>query len=382
MEKFRKLWKSCPWAVLFAVFILLYTGLDMTQTDRERSEMENRPLKTRPKLEWRVLMKGEYDERFDSYINDQFVGRDGWITLKSCVESLLGKTENNGVIYGKDGYLFVKLDRLDEERYQDNLRYTKEFFELYPELPVTFAITPNAYMILEDKVPYGVPLIDQAAFGAEIYELAPAHVSVLNLLEPLRAHKEEYIYYRTDHHWTVYGAYLAAQAYAQQKGMELPDFEIFEQNGRTIEGFYGTNYSKAKKVGTRPDTMLLPDIPMESVAVFGEEKPGLYDEEKLATRDKYAAYLWGNNNFTELKAENNRYPAADGHKTRVLLIKDSFGNSLAPFLTYLYDEVDIIDLRYVNKLSDYLRDAEYDDVLLLYNFESFVSDPYLSTLRY
>ena len=156
--------------------------------------MENRPLKTRPKLEWRVLMKGEYDERFDSYINDQFVGRDGWITLKSCVESLLGKTENNGVIYGKDGYLFVKLDRLDEERYQDNLRYTKEFFELYPELPVTFAITPNAYMILEDKVPYGVPLIDQAAFGAEIYELAPAHVSVLNLLEPLRAHKEEYIY--------------------------------------------------------------------------------------------------------------------------------------------------------------------------------------------
>ncbi len=381
MEKFLKLWRTYPWAVLFAAFILILTALDMTNADRERSEMENRSLKTRPKLSWKVLMDGEYDEKFDGYINDQFIGRDGWITLKSRTESLLGKTENNGILYGKDDYLFVKLDALDEKRCADNRRYLQEFFEMYPKLPVTLAVVPNSYAVLSDKLPYGVPFIDQTAITREIYAQAPEHVLTLDLQPVLQEHKEEYIYYRTDHHWTVYGAYLAADAYARQRGMQLPPFSEFSSSARTVEGFYGTSYSKAKKAGTVPDSMLLPDIPL-SLTVGEEQKPGLYDEEKLSTRDKYAAYLWGNNGFTALRGENNRYPAAGGQKTRVLLIKDSFGNSFAPFLSYLYDEVDIIDLRYINQLSDYLTKTGYDDVLLLYNFESLVSDPYLSTLRY
>lgn len=380
-ERFVKLWRACPWAVLFAAFILLFTALDMAAPTRTRSEMENRELKTRPKLSWRVLMDGEYDEKFDSYINDQFVGRDGWITLKSLCESLLGKTENNGILYGKDGYLFVKLDTLDRGRSEDNLRYVREFFDKYPELPITFCVIPNSSAVLTDKLPFGVPLIDQAAVIAGAYDSAPERVATLDLFPVLSAHREEDIYYRTDHHWTVYGAYLAAQAYAQQKGMELPPFAEFEATARTVEGFYGTSYSKAKKVGTAPDRMLLPDIPL-TITVNGEQKPGLYDEEKLLTRDKYAAYLWGNNNFTVLTGTNNRYPAAGGRKTRVLLIKDSFANSFAPFLTYLYDEVDILDLRYVNQLSGYLDAAEYDDILLMYNFESLMTDPYLATLRY
>lgn len=380
-QQFLKLWRSCPWVILFAAFILLWTALDMAAPIRTHSEMENRELRTRPKLSWRVLMDGEYDEKFDGYINDQFVGRDGWISLKSFCESLLGKTENNGILYGKEDYLFVKIDALDRERSENNLRYVREFFAKYPELPITFCVIPNSCAVLTDKLPFGVPLIDQAAIIAGAYGSAPDGIAVLDLFPVLGAHKGEEIYYRTDHHWTVYGAYLAAQAYAQQKGMELPPFAEFEASARRVEGFYGTSYSKAKKVGTPPDSLLLPDIPL-SIAVAGEQKPGLYDEQKLQTRDKYAAYLWGNNNFTVLTGANNRYPAADGSKTRILLIKDSFGNSFAPFLTYLYDEVDILDLRFVNQLSGYLAEQEYDDILLMYNFESLMTDPYLATLRY
>ena len=72
----------------------------------------------------------------------------------------------------------------------------------------------------------------------------------------------------------------------------------------------------------------------------------------------------------------------EGKKTRVLLIKDSYGNCFAPFLCYLYDEVVIADLRYLPKASDLMEDGQYDDVLLMYNFESLASDGYLAKLRY
>ncbi len=83
-----------------------------------------------------------------------------------------------------------------------------------------------------------------------------------------------------------------------------------------------------------------------------------------------------------ITSENNRYPASDGHETRILLIKDSYGNCFAPFLTYLYDVVDIVDVRFLNGLSDILSEREYDDVLVLYNFETLASDPYMMRLRY
>ena len=83
LKKTLRALREYPWVILFALFILSYTVLDMSFTNKSYSELENRPLKTRPKMSFSALMSGDYDEKFDAYINDQFFGRDGWITLKS-----------------------------------------------------------------------------------------------------------------------------------------------------------------------------------------------------------------------------------------------------------------------------------------------------------
>lgn len=381
MKKWKSLIKMYPWVVLFALFLFGYMILDLTHTDRARSELENRPLSMRPKLSWNVLMSGSYDEKYDKYINDQFIGRDAWITLKSWTESLLMKTENNGVIYGKDAYLFSAYPSIDMSRYEPNMRYLCEFFEKYPDLSFTLAIVPNAYEVLTEKLPYGSIWADEEAALQQLYSRTESmdNVEILDLFTPLRAKKEEYIYYRTDHHWTTLGAYYAAESYASKKGLVLPPYESMRL--RQIDDFYGTNFSKAKKVGTLADTITYYDATVESVTINGEEKSGLYDEAQWKVRDKYAAFLWGNNNFTTILSGTGKN-TDPGKNTRVLLIKDSFGNCFAPFLTELYGEVDVIDLRYVNKMSPYLQGQEYDDIIILYNFESLATDGYLATLRY
>ncbi len=381
-----ELFRKYPWVPLFAAFIAVTACWDMLETSRAESDLENRKLAQKPKLSWESLMEqGEksYDQKFDAYINDQFIGRDGWITIKSVSEMALGKQENNGVVFGKDGYLFRKFDSLDSSvpgRYEENTGYLREFCGMYPDAPITMMIVPTAYSILSDKLPNGLQLVDQREELARLYDSLPEDVGTLSLFDTLDAHREEQLYYRTDHHWTTYGAYLAAQAFAAQKGRELPALDTL--TAHASEGFYGTNFATAKKIDTPADTLVYYDIPVTSVTVSGEEKGGLYDPAPLEKRDQYATFLWGNNNRTVITSENNRYPASDGHETRILLIKDSYGNCFAPFLTYLYDVVDIVDVRFLNGLSDILAEREYDDVLVLYNFETLASDPYMMRLRY
>lgn len=383
LEKFKDLFRRYPWVVLFAVFILGYACMDMTRTDREHSEIENRSLNTRPKITWDLLMRGELDDEYDKYINDQFVGRDMWISLKSFAESVLLKTENNGIVYGKDSYMFGKYDALtlpQQERYQMNVKFIREFFDMYPETPITFSIVPNAYAVLRDKLPYGLALIDQESGAAPFVEDLPGNVTVYDPTAVLAAHKEEYIYYHTDHHWTTYGAYLAAQGYAESKGLAMPALDTLA--GHDVPGFYGTNFSKAKKIGAMSDVLTYYDIPFTSFTVAAVEKDSLYDLEKLGALNKYPVFLWGNNNFTTIRTQNN-INHRNGKTTRVLLIKDSYGNSFAPFLSYLYDEVDVVDLRYTHQMKEYLANpAYYDDVLLMYNYESLVSESSIANLRY
>lgn len=102
----------------------------------------------------------------------------------------------------------------------------------------------------------------------------------------------------------------------------------------------------------------------------------------LAQRDKYAAFLYGNNGLTVIPSENN-LNHQEGKTSRVLLIKDSYGNCLAPFLTYSYDEVYVVDLRSLPmKLSDLVSQTQFDDIWILYNFTSFQQDKDLARITF
>lgn len=376
----KKLFKY-PLLVLFTVFIVGFTVLDCVTPTRTHSEFESN-LSQMPKFSLETLLNGKFTADYESYVNDQFLLRDEWITLKSYTETLFGKVENNGVIYGKDGYLFEKLTSYDEKRLNLNIEAVQKFCEKYPELSVKFALIPNSYEVLSDKLPIASPVLDQNKLINDIYARVSSAENI-DILSALKAHNSEYIYYKTDHHWTTLGAYYAYEKLCDV--LEIEKVDINQLNENLVEDFYGTYFSKAKSFTIKPDIIKYYDV-NASMAIMTSDKAGkfvpetsfatLYDEGKFHTRDKYSAFTYSNNALTVI-TNNGEY-----EKERLLVIKDSYSNSLVPFLSTDYKEIVMVDLRYMFNISMVLNQYDFDDVLIMYNVSTFTGDVDVVKLKY
>ena len=352
--------------IFFAAVLFSLSLLDVVTPDRTYSDTENRQLSSAPKLTFKTLVDGKYSSDYEEYINDQFILRDFWIDVKSYTESLLGKTENNGIVYGKNGYMFEKYYSVSDRRIKNNLNFINQFTAEYA-VDTTVVIVPNSYMILADKLPKGLENADQQPYIDEIYSSLDS-AKGLDVAPVLSEHSDEYIYYRTDHHYTTYGAYLVYCEYMESIGEEPASLETFTAN--EAADFYGTHFSKTKYHAAQPDVITYYDIPGKEVTVNNQPVDGIYDTEKFSQRDKYAAFLHGNNSLTVIRSTEEKE-----NPTRLLLIKDSFGNEIAPFLSASFDEVYIVDPRYTEiPLSSVMEEVEFDRVLILYNFMNFAQD--------
>ena len=383
MNLLKKILKY-PVVLAFFLFIFLFTAVDLVKPDREYSEFENKYLTQRPEFTLASFLNNEWTSKYETYLNDQFVLRDDWITLKSICESMLLKIENNGIAYGADDYLFEKFTTLAGDslaQFERNVGYEKTFIDTYGEtVPITFTIIPNAYMILPEKLPEGLTQVDQAAYTAPIYEAVGDKAQVVDFTGALTAHKDEYIFYRTDHHWTTLGAYYAYAAYVESLGMEPVALDSLSEI--EVPDFYGTYFSKAKKFDAVADTITYYPIADAGVIIDGQEADGYYDLSKFEVRDKYAAFLRGNNGYTVIKSGVREVPEGQ-EPSKILVIKDSYANSFVPFLLYNFDEVHVVDLRYTAvSMKELLSTENFDQVLLMYNFMNLVTDTNLYKLGY
>ena len=402
-----------PLIWLFALLIFGFLIVDFILPDRLYSEFENTKLQQKPKFTIASFFDSTYSTKYETYINEQFPLRDQWITLKAVTEIGLGKLENNNIIYGEDDYLFEKLQIIPEpnasagsnvanmKQIERNWRFMNEFFQMY-DLPVTFALAPNSYAVMTDKLPFGTDLPDQESMIPEIYNsfTEDDDLTFINFLPSLKEHQDEYIYYRTDHHWTTLGAYYAYVEYCNEKGLE--PISLGELQANDVHDFYGTYYNKCKKPGQDSDIITWYDVPLETFQFTGDVNDenmleqaevtewngipmlsvdGMYQLDQFDTRDKYAAFTWGNNGLTQIVTGHNNDPKEE--PTRLLLIKDSYANSMVPYLTYNYDEIWIMDLRSTPmNMSQILAENEFDDVFVMYNFSTFLTDTDIARLRF
>ena len=385
IEKIKQL-KKYPFLVIFALFVFGIFVLDMFATGKEFSEMENRYLKTRPDFSIKSLVNNEYTKKYESFINDQFVFRDGWISLKSISENALLKVENNGVAIGKDDYIFAKVTKANDALIKENINHINTFLDTYTG-KFTLGIIPNSYAVLDDKFPLGYEhiIIDQQKAIDEISrQITGSNVEILDTIAIMGQGKSEDIYYHTDHHWTTDGAWLMYEAYTSQNNLAYTPLTDLQQYRNQVEGFYGTYFSKAKNFNSPGDTLVWYDIPVTSVTIDGKTTikdsddedvviDGLYWHDKFDTRDKYSAFLYGNNGHTVIKSDNNLNKTEEPSK--ILIIKDSYSNSLAPYFTYSYDEVHLVDLRAMaTPLSQLMEQEQYDEILMLYNYDTFENE--------
>lgn len=365
--------KKNPILYVFCILILGFSLLDILTLDKEFSELENRKLSKKPIFNLEGILSGQYMKDFEKYVDDQFFLRDEWISLKSISEYALGKIENNNIIYGEENYLFDKIKFYNEERFNKNLEALNEFIDK-SEINIETIIVPNSYEIYDEYLPFGANLLNQKSLINKIYEsnLKDRNIDLIDLFKNC---KNEYIYYKTDHHWTTYGAYLAYCKYIENIGDAKVSLEDLNEN--LVCEFYGTYFSRAKNFNAKGDILAYYDFENVSMDIQGEKFNSLYDFEKLKSRDKYSAFIRGNNGLTVIKNENLK------NNKKVVVFKDSFGNSFVPFLTNNFEEIHVIDLRsFPYKVSEYLKNTDFNQCLILYSLENFLYDVNLMKLKY
>ncbi len=360
MKEFFNNLKKYPLLIYFAVFLYVLSIADWFSPHYERSELENRELAVWPKFNLVTLFNNEYTPKIEDFTEDHFIRRNDWISLKSICESLLGKTENNGVIYGKDGYMFTKFNVIDYTQLEKNVSYLNKFLERHSDKKVNFLMVPTAPGVMTDKVAENSPVIDNDYILD--YTIKNSNVDVVDVRDVLKSHSDEYIYYRTDHHWTTQGAYYGYSRYMNSVGKQPQRADSFSYV--EVPDFLGTHYSKAKSYNVKTD--ILSYIESDAQITINDETNSIYEKEKLEVRDKYRMFLRGNPGMASIKGNG---------RGRIMIIKDSYANCLVPYMVNDYEQIDIYDMRYITMgLDKLIEEAGYDEILFLYNCETFLSD--------
>lgn len=373
--KSRKLWM----ARMFLILLFLICLLNIVWPSREFSEKENRMLEQKPELTLSGIESGRFMKQYESYQSDQIAGRDLWVQLKTRVDLLMGKRESNGVYKGKSKYLMEDIKTPNQEQMEHNLASMCSFQEAYPDIPMYMMLVPNAANVLSDKLPSFAVTRDQDKDFAEIQKALKGHLTWVDVSSAMKDHKSENIYYHTDHHWTSLGAKYGYEALAEalqldtSKEVELKPYAVSDSFNGTLSATsgYETGYEEPmyvylpKEEGTGPEVVV-------SYVEEQEKKATLYDTSKLKEKDKYAMFLGGNSGLIDIRT------TADS-TDRLLIVKDSYANSLVPFLTPYYREIFMVDPRYYyGDIHEIMENNKITSVLFLYNGNTFVEDNSIS----
>jgi hypothetical protein len=363
-------------ALLFLLLIFGVAVMAAYTPDRAFSQRENRSLAQLPPLSWKSLFSGQFMQRFEQYVDDQFPGRDHWVFLKTDLERLFGKRENNGIYFGADQFLLARY-RSDASWLSRNAAAVGDFAR-HIGVPVSLLLPPTATAIYPEKLPQKAPSDDQQADWQQVVEQLGPEVHPIDVLAALLVVKDESIYFRTDHHWTMRGAYYAYAAWMHSRG-EVP-LSLEDLNSQIVsQEFWGTHYSKANLRQISPDQIEL--LAPSTGAAVSVNYPGeglttdsLYRSEFLQGRDQYAYFLGGNYPLVQISTDS----ASD---RRILLIKDSYAHVFVPFLIPHYQEIHVMDLRYYAASAEqYVKQHGIDEVLFLYSLQQFADNAGLAKL--
>lgn len=359
---------------LLVLTMLLGIGTGILVKDREFSDSENRMLAQFPKISFSSLLDGSFLEGLGDYTADQFPGRDAWITLNLKMNMALGQKEFNGVYLCEDGYLIQIPQEPNWVQAERNLAAAETFAAKYPDLNMVMTVAPNAVTVLSDLLSANAPARDQREDIAWIQSQLDA-VQFCDVTDALAAHSDEYIFYKTDHHWTSLGAKYAF--YAMAEHMNLEPIKEGDYTAYPVSNtFQGTLSSKSGS-HTSSDTVEI-YIPHSGIDYYvtyadtGENISSLYRRSALNEKDHYTVFFGGNHARVDITT------TADTGRC-LLLFKDSYANCMVQFLFPYYDHITMIDPRYYyDNIDLVIKSESITDVLFLYNADTFLNDTSLA----
>ncbi|MDQ0059957.1 DHHW family protein [Paenibacillus harenae] len=363
-----------------------HVGVVLLSAKQAFSDTENRSLQGKPELSWNNIWNKKFAEQAENYVTDHFPYRDNWVSVKSAMEQLRLQQENNSIFKGKDGYLFEKFSKPDYAQIKELTDAVKAFAEAHPASGMTFLLAPNSIGVYDNRLPWLAEAYPQALVNDYIAKQLAGSITFMDGFDMLKPHAadEKPIFYRTDHHWTSYGAYLAYAAYAKQMGWApLPESEFVIET--VTDSFLGSYHTRSQFTGLKPDSIqaykpLNQAATQMYVADSDEKFDSMYDKSYLDKKDKYSYFQGGVHALMTLKT-NIDPEYAD--KEKLLVIKDSYAHSMLPFLTQHVPEIHVIDIRYYNgSIADYMEQNGIEDVLLLFNTTTFITERNMLKLKY
>ena len=363
--------------IIFILTLFLFLIINVIVPDREKSVQENRMLATKPKFRLSSLISGDYDEKFEAYMDDQFVGRDMWRKLKVTVDRIGGSRLENGVYIGTNGQLLEQIEVADENHLAANIKAIKSFSESQSKIPVRMMLVPDAANVLNHSLPSLAKPEDQTQMFSMVRKDLGDSVEWIDVSTELNKHKTEKIYYKTDHHWTTLGAFYAFQAAAPSLGIEgdlsgkYVSYAVSDSFNGMLASKSGVNLGEKEQIDIyvprEEDTDLIVDYVDE-----GKRSTSLYDSSKLKEKDQYTVFLGGNSSLLDIRTVSTS-------TKRLLLVKDSFANSFIPFLTPYYREIVVVDPRYYSgTINDLMDSYRISEVLFLYSGNTFFKDNNIS----
>ena len=363
--------------IIFILTLFLFLIINVIVPDREKSVQENRMLATKPKFRLSSLISGDYDEKFEAYMDDQFVGRDMWRKLKVTVDRIGGSRLENGVYIGTNGQLLEQIEVADENHLAANIKAIKSFSESQSKIPVRMMLVPDAANVLNHSLPSLAKPEDQTQMFSMVRKDLGDSVEWIDVSTELNKHKTEKIYYKTDHHWTTLGAFYAFQAAAPSLVIEgdlsgkYVSYAVSDSFNGMLASKSGVNLGEKEQIDiyvpTEEDTDLIVDYVDE-----GKRSTSLYDSSKLKEKDQYTVFLGGNSSLLDIRTVSTS-------TKRLLLVKDSFANSFIPFLTPYYREIVVVDPRYYSgTINDLMDSYRISEVLFLYSGNTFFKDNNIS----
>lgn len=363
---------------VFAVFVGGIACMNLLAVDETFSQAENRPLMQFPVFSMDKMISGEFSKDIETYLSDQFVHKRFWTSVKATAQKAVLKKDNNGVYFGEDGYLFEKFDS-SSEQLDDNSESISRFLEKTKGVSVYGLLAPTSIELYPEKLPKFAPTASESDAIQRVEGRVEGEIGWIDAASALKEEKEQPIYYRTDHHWTTHGAYIAYRSAIEEMGMEPLSADEFTIQ-TVSENFRGTYDAKANDPTVAADEIdvYLPkfhvsyDIDIDD----GQSKmESLYAWEFLDKRDQYSFFLGGNHRAVTIHSH-----VQNGRK--LMIIKDSYAHALVPFLANHFEEIYMVDLRYDHRnMAQVVKEKGIQNVLVVYNIANFAEDQNLIWLR-
>ena len=376
----------------FILMLAAFSAMLALPADRESIEKENREMAEMPQLSQETVFSGKFASDFEAYTGDNIGLRSYFTDISKSIESAKGITPDKGSVisFNKDmgTGTTMKMTLLSvKDTVMEMFLKNEETEKVYVEAVNTFAEKlpedVKLYnMLIPTQLEFREPIYknlqdSQADAINEMYENLDERVTAVDVYDALGEHSDEYIYFRSDHHWTQLGAYYAYRVFANAANVAAvnnTDYETHKQ-----KGMFGYLYDRASTPDIRknPDTIEwydLDDKQMIRVSIMEEIEDGVFNEREIMMYDEgkrsYTFFLGGD--YPVLKIENDEIP--DG-KT-IVVIKDSYANAFATWLSKSYNKVILVDPRsYKGSIDTILEEFEPDDMLIMdYIFAPSFSD--------